>query len=124
MRNLDVLNAACALICEAVGTSDDYESRAPYIIGTFLRTCKQVDRDWRLAHGMEPTPAYGNYPPMSDNFPFVDELSPAATYYLAAMLAMDENSELYEKLYDLFTDAVATVAASIPVTTHPIKQVY
>ena len=135
MRNLDILDAACSLLCETVGTSADYESRAPYVLGTFLRTCKQVDRDWRTAYGLDPAPTHQNYPSMDEEFPLVDELIPAATYYLAAMLVMDENSDLYEKLFDLFTDAVATVAASIPepqpqpvapippAILHPIKNV-
>ena len=123
----EILDSAAALICETVSEADsaDYLERTPYILASFCSQCKRVDADYRRAYGLEaiayPGRATLNY---SECFPFVDELIPAATYYLAAMLVLDENEQLSDKLMDLYTDAVASLAASLPMLLERIAEKY
>ena len=127
MTVLEILSSASALICEKIGaeTAEDYSERTPYIMASFCTQCKGVDTKYRKAMGLAPIVNYGKATmPLDHVFPLVPELVPAATYYLAAMLVLDENEALSDKLYDLYVDAVATISASLPTTCEKIVNKY
>lgn len=123
----EILSSAAALICEDLSndTAQDYSERTPFIIATFCSQCKGIDSRYRKANGLAPISTYTKATmPLEYVFPLIPELVPAATYYLAAMLVLDENEALSDKLFDLYTDAVATIAASIPFTSEKITNKY
>ena len=127
MTYLNIYESAARMI-GVVGTSElteDYEERAPYLLATFVSQCAQQDRKYRIANGLEKA----NVPhvaavKMSDAFPLSDVFLPAAGYYLAAMLIMEENEDMSEQLFDRYCDALASIEASLPATTAPIKNKY
>ena len=57
-------------------------------------------------------------------FPLSPRFAHAAAYYLASMLIADENPELADTLFDRFSDAMATIRASVPATKGKIRNVY
>ena len=127
MTVLEILTSAAAIICEDINdeTTQDYSERTPYIIATFCSQCKEVDAKYRKANGLDPIVGYAKATmPLNYTFPLVPELIPAATYYLAAMLVLDENEALSDKLFDLYTDAVATISASLPFQSEKITNKY
>ena len=123
----DLLKSATALVCERLddGLAEDYTERAPYILAAFCSQCKGVDASYRRAYQLPAITYSGKATlPLGETFPLVDELIPAATYFLAAMLILDENEKLSDKLMDLYTDSVATLAASLPFISERIAQKY
>lgn len=127
MTNREILTAAAATVCESATDAqiEDYESRAPYILAAFCMQCKSVDRNYRRAYSQDPV-SYPNKAVLAldEEFPLLPELVPAATFYLAAMLVVDENEKLSDKLLDLYTDAIATLAASLPAAAEKILNKY
>ena len=62
--------------------------------------------------------------PPEAEFPLSPRFAHAAAYYLASMLIADENPELADTLFDRFSDAMATIRASVPATKGKIRNVY
>lgn len=118
--------AALRLISETEDSiSDDYEERAPYLLGTFVTEQIPLQKKWDAAHGEEER----SYTPclavtMSDDFPLGDDWIAPATYYLAAMLTLDENETLSDRLFDRYVDGIASIEASLPSSTEAIKDRY
>ena len=48
-----------------------------------------------------------------EDFPLSARFAHPAAYYLAAMLAADEDPELSDVLFDRFSDSMATIRASL-----------
>lgn len=103
-----------ALICEALPNNppDDYSERAPYILANFCNQCSRIHLKYVTAYQLE----YQKYTEraivgMDQPFPLIPELAPAATYYLAAMLVIDENEALSDKLFDLYAGEVSSLVA-------------
>ncbi len=123
----ELYDAAVQLVAEdpSHDTSEDYEERASYILATFCSQCAEADRLYRLANGLgnQSTQAV-TYVPLSNTFPLSDRFAPAATYYLSAMLTVDENEELSEKFFALYADALASIRASLPATAEKIGDRY
>lgn len=114
MTNRNILNSAVSLISEATdaNTPEDYAERAPYILATFCNQCKRLHQKYNLALQLNYT-SYSEHAflDLSDSFPLLPALVPAATYYLAAMLVIDENETLSDKLFDLYASEVASLSA-------------
>ena len=62
--------------------------------------------------------------PLEDDFPCADRFASAAALYLAAMLIIDENIELSDKLFDRYCDIMATIHSEIPAKIEKIAQKY
>ncbi len=127
MKNSEILTAAAATVCEFASDAqtEDYESRAPYILASFCMQCKELDSQYRRAYTLDPAVSAEQASlPLESQFPLVPALVPAATFYLAAMLVIDENDVLSDKLFDLYTDSVATLAASLPTSSEQIINKY
>lgn len=114
MLNSSILKSAMALICEALPNTppDDYSERTPYILANFCNQCSRVNQKYITAHELE----YLEYTEravvdIDQTFPLVPALVPAATYYLAAMLVIDENEALSDKLFDLYAAEASSIAA-------------
>ena len=103
----------------------DYEERAGYILATFCTECAPLDRRYRKAHGMnDASYASSAYVELTKTVPFCDALTSAAVYYLCAMLTMDENESMSDTFFELYTDAIATIQASLPGVCEPIADRY
>ncbi len=121
----EVYLASLALVCESQAENPDYEERAPYLLAAVSTQLAPMDRAVREAAG-EDIPAYPNtvYLGLDEEFPLTQRLLPAALYYVGAMLVIDENEEMYEDLFALFSDAMAKLRATLPATPEPIRDVY
>ena len=124
--NEDILMSATAMLSENwMEIPEDYQDRATYLIGQFYLQCEDLDTRYRKAHGIKKDYTIGAvYSFLDDEFLFVNALAPAAIYYLAAMLAMDENEVLGDKLFALYADEVSKVEASLPFVKEKITEVY
>lgn len=122
-----LLDGALRLICESgtPGSVSDYEDRAKYLCATFCSQMAGLNNRYLRANGAEPA---GIHVPaavtLTDAFPLDPALIPAAEYYLAAMLPIEENEALSDKFFDLYSDAVATLQASLPMKNEKIADTY
>lgn len=126
MTYLEIYEAAVRLVDEIeAGDSPDYESRAPYLLGSFYTEQIPLQKKLDAANRAEPI----EYEPclyvdLESHFPLSDELIAPAVNYLAAMLVIDENEEMSDQFFDRYIDGVASIAASLPASLHPIKDCY
>ncbi len=119
MTYRDILKTAIGMVGEEISSTDntDYEEAAPYLLATLCRECASVNRQYCLAFGDTPgsipTDASVN---LNDTFPLSDALTPAASYYLSAMLVSDENETMSDRFFSLYTDALAELLSALPAT--------
>lgn len=127
MKFKNVYTSALRLINERIGScaDTDFASRAPSIASAIVSEAEEIDRDYRTAHGL-PEASYpaGTEIPLDDPFPLCDRFAPAAAYFMAAMLILDEDDAEYERFYDLWCDAIGSIAASIPAVSAPTREMY
>ena len=93
----EIYAAALKLIGEVddAERTEDYESRAPYIIAGFISDMRKLDNAYRKANGIDSTDVGDTvYIELEKEFPLSDRFCMAAEFYLASMLLIDENSEL------------------------------
>ena len=123
----EIFNAAVGMVCESVENGDcaDYEERAPYLLAAACNECAASDRSYRMAHGADG----GSYSEtvcvgLDDAFPLADALATGVTYYLAAMLVLDENEEMSDRFFSLFCDTLSRIRASLPAKPEAIGDRY
>ncbi len=122
-----ILTSAAEMICEdaASPTCSDYTERARYLLPTVCSECLSLDRQYRKANGEEVTEiAIPCVIDLTSSFPLSDTFLPAVTYYLAAMLVLEENEDLSDKLFSLYTDAISSIQASLPAVSEKIRNRY
>lgn len=125
LRN--VYETALKILGESHCSTCDGElsERAPYIGAALCTEASALDRAYRAAFGMEEAESFpGLYIDLNSPFPLADRFAPAAAYYMAAMLILDEDTELYEKLFDRWCDALAAISAEIPFVKGSTAEVY
>lgn len=106
-------------------SESELSERAPYIGAALCREAAALDRAYRKAFGVGETQEFeGLYLDLEAEFPLADRFAPAAAYYMAAMLILDENAELYEKLFERWCDALAAISAEIPFVKGSTAEVY
>jgi len=123
----EITNAAISLLCEEpeIVDTEDYRDRAAYILPTFCGHCSALDDRYRQANAMSKKATFSSaYLDLEETFPLSDVFIAPATYYLAAMLSVDENEELSDRFFELYTDAVASVEAGLPTTVESISDRY
>ena len=127
MKNRDIYTSALHLIGEdtAAEVNSDYEERASYLLAAFYTEAMQVDKAYREANELEETiESDCVFLPLESDFPCADRFANAAAMYLAAMLIIDENIELSDKLFDRYCDIMATIHSEIPAKIEKIAQKY
>ncbi len=127
MKLRSVYETALKLIGEAECTASeaDLADRAPYIGAALCREASSLDLAYRKAFGMEKGAEFeGLYLDLENTFPLADRFAPAAAYYMAAMLILDEDAELYETLFERWCDALAAISAEIPFVKGSTADVY
>lgn len=124
----ELFDSAVALLCEDPSDSErifDYTERGPYLFAMLVMQTLPLDAEYRLAYGLE---AGGGFSatvlPLESKFPLSEAFAPAAVYYVAAMLVADENEDLMDKLFALYTDTVSAIQASLPASISPITDKY
>ena len=125
----EIYEAALRLLGESTvyGENDDYEERAPYIIAAFCTDVRETDEAWREASGKEDgeTAACSSVCiGLDEEFPLSDRFAPSAAYYLAAILVLESNETLSDRLYDKCSDAVSRIRDGIPSEAMPIINKY
>lgn len=127
MTYRQIYENALRLICETDSAMDtaDYEERATYVLATFLGQCAPIDRQYRAAHQMS---AHSVLPVAcvdpDHTFDLADVFASPAEYYLSAMLVLDENEEMSERFFSLYTDAISSLLDSLPCACESIRDRY
>lgn len=98
----------------SVNAPDEIDERARYILAAAVSEMGLTDDEYRRSHGLAPRlPANDIMLDADEDFPLSARFAHPAAYYLAAMLAADEDPELSDVLFDRFSDAMATIRASL-----------
>ena len=127
MTNRDIYLRALSIIGEScdVGENEDYEERAPYLLAAFCTEAKEIDAAYRESMKISPAKEIDCvHLPLEASFPLASRFVTAAANYLAAMLIIDENAELSDKIYDIYCDLMATIQSGIPARIEKIAQKY
>jgi hypothetical protein len=123
----DIFIAALKLLGERGEEYDnvDYADRAPYIIAAFAGEVFEIDKKYRLAHGLAPNEEIDRvYVSFEEDFPLSERFAVPCALYLASILVSDENPELSEDYYDRYCDSISTILSSLPSRSESIKNVY
>jgi len=108
----EIYRAALRMVCEKEtdGDTSDYEDRAGYLLAAFCTEASRADNRCRMENGEGPVPPFAKlFLDLDSEFPLLDLFLPAAEYYLAAMLVMDENEEMSERYFARYTDAMSMI---------------
>ena len=127
MKNRDIYISALKLIGENedVEINEDYAERAPYLLAAFCSDCSETEaayREYKKIEASDDTDPVRL--PLESEFPFVEKFSVAAAFYLAAMLIIDENAALSDKIYDRYCDLMARIQSEIPSRIEKIADRY
>lgn len=109
-----------------------YRTRMPYLLACFVGECYAMDASYRQRHNMTADAGEPLLPDVFDataiaadeDFPMSVRFSPAAAYYVASMLVMEENPDLADRLYARYSDALSHVRAGIPMVISEISNKY
>ena len=111
-------------VSDSIGESELAE-RAPYIGAALCTEAASLDRAYRQAFGLKEAESFPTlFMSLDSDFPLSDRFAPAAAYYMAAMLILDEDPELYEKLFDRWCQDFAAISAEIPFVKGSTVDVY
>ena len=127
MTYRQIYENALRLICETADSTDtsDYEERAGYILATFLGQCAPADRQYRVAHQMSlSSPVALAHVDLDAAFGLSDVFVTPAQHYLAAMLVMDENEDLSDRFFELYTDGITALLSALPCSAESITDRY
>jgi hypothetical protein len=104
---------------------EDYTERAPYIFAALVSEASRLDQLYRKAYGLPDQPPYDVMEISLDSeFPLCDRFVSAAVNYTAAMLILDDDASLYEKLFHRWCDAICIIGTEIPAQLHGIVNKY
>lgn len=127
MKIKDIYTSALSILGEENGGegNEDYEERAPYLVAAFCCEAETLDRDFRRANNLPTSDAFSYVClPLDREFPCCERFVNAASMYLAAMLIIDENSELSDKLFDKYCVIMSKIHSEIPLMIEKISQKY
>ena len=108
----DIYAAALRMLAESESDGDTsyYEERACYLLAAFCSEHSDADNRYREQIGQGPKPAFTKlFVELDDAFPHSDIFLPIASYYLAAMLSLEENESLSDRYFAKYTDAITSI---------------
>ena len=122
----DIYLSALALLAEPdAAACEDFASQATYHMAAFCCENAALDRLYRKHNGLAEAASFNSVSiALTEAFPLSERFVPAAAAYIAAMLVMDENEQLSDKLYGRYCDMMATLCTSIPGASEAITDVY
>ena len=127
MKNKEIYEGALRLLAQSSDGADnsDYEERAPYLIASFCHEVFELDCIARKLLALPLSAALESVTlPLNEDFPLLERFASAAMKYLAAMLVIDEDSELSDKLYDMYCDCVSRIREELPAAIENIVNKY
>jgi len=127
LKNREIYDAALRVLAEKCvdGANDDYEERAPYLIANFCCESSRTDTAYRKAHSLGAAKKVSSvFLDLDTEFPCCERFTTAAIMYLAAMLIIDENTELSDKFFDMYSDAMSEICMEIPAVVERIIDRY
>ncbi len=116
VTNNDIYSTALGMIGLQVTSEgiSDYEERAPYLLASFCNMTKELDKKLRRREGLvNQLPFNSVYLALGSSFPLSEPLASAAALYVAAMLVIEENSQLSDSLYDKYCDSISTLSTEL-----------
>lgn len=127
MKNREIYRLALRLLAQQPESeeTEDWEERAPYFIASFCCEASEVDRYLRQSLNMSGTVDFTRvWIDLDESFPLSDRLAPLGGLYLAAMLILDEDNELSDRLYERYCDGMTALRCGIPATVESIADLY
>ena len=127
MTYRELFDAAVRMVDEnaADGDVEDYGERAGYLLAAACSQCAPQDRIYRKANGMaDSTVQTVAFVELDEVFPLSPIFVPAVTYYLAAMLVLDENEDMSDTLFSHYADTLASIRNNLPASTERITDRY
>lgn len=127
MKNQEIYENALRLLAQHTdeGENEDYKERAPFLIASFCSEAMEVDQFLRESIGESPAASFGKvWMELTEDFPLLDRLAPVACLYVAAMLVLEENTDLSDRLYDLYSQGISAVWNGITSVIDSIKEQY
>ncbi len=123
----EVYQSAMTFLDESTlaGACEDYEERAPYILAVFCNNALSIDEVMRSFTGQETEIEFdGIYVALEDDFPLLPRFASIASLYLAAMLVLDDNEELSDKLYSKYEQDMKALYDGMTGIGHGITDKY
>lgn len=127
LKNREIYENALRILAQNLPGTDneDFADRAPYLIASFCTEALEINRHLCEALGKTPISEFERvWLPLEENFPLADRLAPIACLYLAAMLILDEDAEISDKLYARYCEKITALWHEIPAMLHKIKDKY
>jgi len=126
MKNKDIYSTALSILAQSnvEGENEDYAERAPFLIAAFCNEVAELDK---LARAMLQLPEVQfncTWLPLDEDFPLIERFASVAAKYLAAMLVVDEDSDLFDRLYDIYCDAISRIREELPSAIENIVNKY
>ena len=127
MKNRDIYATALGLLAQNIDGEEnvDLEDRAQYILASFCREVFEFDKTARRLLGISAEKCFSSaILSLDSDFPLLERFAPIAAKYLAAMLIIDEDGELSDRLYSMYCDSMATLQAQLPAVIEKITDNY
>ena len=116
MINREIYTFALHLLAQHQISEDtaDFEERAPYLLAACCIEAQALDSALRKSLGQSASYDFsGVCLNLEETFPLHQNFASLAGFYLAAMLIVDEDSELSDKLYAHYCDGMASIQARL-----------
>ncbi len=124
----EIFDAAVAMAAED-GSNEagiaDYLERAPYLLASFVGITAPLDAAYRMAHSLPDAEVFeGAQIALTADFPLSLVFASPAAAYLAAMLVMEENEEMCDRLTSRYSDALSAIESSLPYKSEKITDTH
>ena len=127
MEYSEIYNSAVQLLGEEQSLPNiaDYERRAGYLLANFTMNTIPVDTLYRESNSLSPsTSKTYTYVEFKQFFPLSTVFASAGIYYLAAMLVLEENKELSDRLYALYLREIEGIKQSLQASLIQTRDCY
>ena len=127
MKNREIYLSALRLLAQDADPQEnqDYEERAPYLLASLYSELFDLDSRLRSFLGADIKERIDKACFFLDeDFPLLDRFVAVAARYLAAMLVLDEDGELSDKLFDMYCKGLLIIQNEIPATVEKIINKY
>ena len=129
MINREIYKSALCILAQTTSDMEDhvsdYEERAPYLIACFCNEVADIDRNMRRALGITEAFSFNKaYVSLEDDFPLLDRFVVVAARYLAAMLIINDDGELSDRLFHMYCEGIELIRNEIPTILESIANKY